>query len=119
MWYYYSGEVYAGDYTPYDNITKEEKHIKEKEAILNVLETLDQDNDYLDLWEEFEQQETPESKFIKNVDNLEFLLQACSYDYDAKYFKRTLKSITDPYCIEIANSAIKLTAGKKAPKVIG
>ena len=30
------GEIYAGDYTPYDEITKEEKHIKEKEAILKV-----------------------------------------------------------------------------------
>ena len=29
------GEVYAGDYTPFDNITLEEKHNKEKEAILN------------------------------------------------------------------------------------
>ena len=39
----YMGTI--SNYTPYDNITKEEKHIKEKEAILTVLETLDEDND--------------------------------------------------------------------------
>ena len=41
------GEIYAGDYTPYDNITKEEKHLKEKEAIQKVLKPLDFDNDFL------------------------------------------------------------------------
>ena len=113
------GEIYAGDFTPYDNITKEEKHIKEKEAILNVLETLDKDNDFLELWEEFEERKTNEAKFIKNVDELEFLLQACAYGYDAKYFERSLNRITDLYCKEIAMSAIRTTNGNKKPKVVG
>lgn len=113
------GEVYAGDYTPFDNITKDEKHAKEREAILKVLNTLDKDNDFLQLWEEFERVETPESKFIKNIDQLEFLLQACAYGYDAKYFQKSLNKITDPYCKEIALSAIKTTKGNKTPKTIG
>lgn len=113
------GEVYAGDYTPYDNITKKEKHIKEKDAILKVLETLDNDNDFLELWEEFERDETKEAKFIKNVDQLEFLLQACAYGFDAQYFEKCLSKITDPYCKEIALSAIETTKGNKKPKVVG
>lgn len=113
------GEIYAGDYTPYDNITKEEKHIKEKEAILEVLSSLDEDNDYLEIWEEFEKNETAEAKFIKNIDQLEFLLQACAYGYDAKYFERSLNKITDPYCKEIAQSAVEITKGNKKPKVVG
>lgn len=113
------GEIYAGDYTPYDNITKEEKHIKEKEAILEVLSSLDEDNDYLEIWEEFEKNETSEAKFIKNIDQLEFLLQACAYGYDAKYFERSLNKITDPYCKEIAQSALEITKGNKKPKVVG
>ena len=113
------GEVYAGDYTPYDNITKEEKHIKEKEAILEVLKTLDKDNDFLELWEEFEGLETEEAKFIKNIDQLEFLLQACAYGYDAKYFKKSLEKINNPYCKEIALAAVETTNGRKQPKVIG
>lgn len=113
------GEVYAGDFTPYDNITKEEKHIKEKEAILNVLDSLNEDNDYLEIWEEFEKQETAEAKFLKNIDQLEFLLQACAYGYDAQYFKRSLNNITDPYCKEIALSAVETTKGNKKPKIVG
>ena len=113
------GEVYAGDYTPYDNITKEEKHTKEKEAILSILKTLDENNDYLEIWEEFEKLETDEAKFIKNIYPLEFLLQACAYGYDANYFEGSLRSITDPYCKEIALSAIEITKGNKKPKIIG
>ncbi len=113
------GEIYAGDYTPYDNITKEEKHIKEKEAIVKVLQTLDKDNDYLEIWEEYEKAQTDEAKFIKNVDQLEFLLQACAYGYDAQYFERSLNKIVDPYCKEIAMSALKITKGNKSPEVIG
>ena len=113
------GEVYAGDYTPFDNITKEEKHFKEKAAIIKLLSSLDKDNDFLELWEEFEKCETNEAIFVKNVDQLEFLLQACAYGYDAQYFKRSFNRITDPYCKEIALSAIELTKGKKKPKEIG
>ena len=113
------GEIYAGDYTPYDNITKEEKHFKEKESILKVLQTLDENNDYLEIWEEFEQQNTEEAKFVKNVDQLEFLLQACAYGYDAIYFEKSLKSINDPYCKEIALSALNITKGNKRPNIVG
>ena len=113
------GEIYAGDFTPYDNITKEEKHKKEKDAIKNVLNALDEDNDFFELWEEFEKSETDEAKFIKNVDQLEFLLQACAYGFDAKYFARSLSKIDDYYCKEIALSAVETTKGNKKPKIVG
>ena len=113
------GEIYAGDFTPFDNISKEEKHIKEKEAILEVLKNLDEDNDFFELWEEFEKAESPEAVFIKNVDQLEFLLQASAYGYDAKYFERSINKIKDSYCKEIALAAVEITKGKKQPKVIG
>ncbi|MBR6033747.1 MAG: HD domain-containing protein [Clostridia bacterium] len=113
------GEVYAGDFTPYDNITKEEKHLKENEAILNVLSSIDKDNDFYEIWNEFEEAKTDEAKFIKNIDQLEFLLQASAYGYDAKYFERCLSKITDPYCKEIALSAIEITNGNKKPKTVG
>ncbi len=112
------GEIYAGDYTPYDNITKEEKHIKEKEAIIKVLNTLDKENDFLELWEEFEIGKTEEAKFIKSVDQLEFLLQACAYGYDAKYFKKCIEKIDNYYCKKIAKAAIISTNGNKKPKIV-
>lgn len=113
------GEIYAGDYTPVDKITKEEKHLKEKEAIQKVLKTLDFDNDFIDLWEEFEDGETKEAKFVKNLDQLEFLLQSAAYDFDASSFNRTLNKIDDIYCKEVVNDLINLTKDNKKPNVIG
>lgn len=112
------GEIYAGDYTPVDKITKEEKHLKEKEAIQKVLKTLDFDNDFIDLWEEFEDGETKEAKFVKNLDQLEFLLQAAAYEFDASSFNRTLNKIDDIYCKEVVNDLINLTKGNKKTNVI-
>lgn len=113
------GEIYAGDFTPFDNITKEEKYIKEKEAIIKVLDNMDKDSDFFELWEEFEKAESNEAKFIKNVDQLEFLLQACAYGYDAKYFEGSLSKITNQDCKEIALAAIKASKGGKKPKNVG
>lgn len=113
------GEVYLGDFTPYDNITKIEKHHQERKAILNVLENLNEDNDFFAIWEEFEKSESAEAKLIKNVDSLEFLLQACAYGFDAKYFKKSLSKITEPHCKEIALAAVEATKGNKKPKVVG
>jgi len=55
-------------------------------------------NDYLEIWEEYENLATEEAKFVKNIDQLEFLLQACAYGYDAAYFEKSINSITNPYC---------------------
>ena len=80
---------------------------------------LDEDNDFLEIWEEFEKAETEEAKFIKNIDKLEFLLQACAYGHDVKYYERSLNEITDKYCKEIALSAVEASKGNIKPNVIG
>lgn len=54
-----------------------------------------------------------------NIDQLEFLLQACAYGYDVKYFERCINKITDKYCKELAESVIKLSKGNKKPLVVG
>lgn len=56
---------------------------------------------------------------ILKVDQLEFLLQACAYGYDAKYFERCLSNINDSFCKDIALSAVETTKGNKKPKVVG
>ena len=113
------GEIYAGDYKLYDNITKEEKHNQERQAIKKVLKSIDFDNDFLDIWEEFEKRETKEAKFVKNLDELEFILQAAAYGLDVSCFNRCISNITDEYCKEILSSLIDLTKNNKKPKVIG
>lgn len=113
------GEIYAGDYTPYDNISKEEQHIAEKNAIEKVLSSLDFDNDFLQLWDEFEKKETQEAKFVKNLDALEFLLQSSAYELDVSSFEKSINNIDDIHCKEIVEYLIDLTKNNKKPKIIG
>lgn len=113
------GEVYIGDVTPYDGITKEQKHEQERIAVKKVIDSLDFDNDFLELWDEFEGLKSSESIFVKNLDQLEFLLQACSYGYDASYFTRSIEKITDEYCKKIVEDLIDETKGRKKPLKIG
>ena len=71
------------------------------------------------MWEEFEEAKTIEAKFVKNLDQLEFILQASAYGLDASSFERCISKITDENCKEVLNSLLDLTKGNKKPKVIG
>lgn len=79
------GEIYAGDFTPSDKITKEKKHELERKALDRLLDSISFKNDFLELWEEYEKQETKESKFIRQIDKLECIMQASSYGLDIEY----------------------------------
>ena len=109
------GEIYAGDFTPNDNVTKEEKHELEKRAIERLLSSISFENDFLELWEEFEKQETIEAQFIKQVDKLECIMQASCYGVDATYMKYSRDNITLPYLKEILEEIEKLTINNEMP----
>lgn len=109
------GEIYAGDFTPNDKITKEIKHELEKEAFEKLLTSIKFENDFFELWQEYENQETEESKFIKEVDKLECIMQASCYGLDISYMKRSIQSITLPYLKEILEELKILTKGNEIP----
>ncbi len=109
------GEVYAGDFTPKDNVTETEKHQLEKNAILKLLNNINFDNDFLEIWEEYETQISDEAIFIKELDKLEFLMQAAVYETDVSYYKYTISKIKTPILIQIIEDLKNLTRGKKAP----
>ncbi len=113
------GEIYAGDYTPFDNITENQKHRLEKEAVEKLIKDITFENDFLETWLEYEEKQTEESKFVSELDKLEFLLQAVAYGYDVKYFKRTLEKCKSKYSLDIIEELIKISRGKKEPKIIG
>lgn len=96
-------EVYAGDITPYDGMIPEdeekkkefvrkwvrlpkekkiERHNKkfqmEKEALEKLVKDLPQDlkQEIIDLWHEYEEQSTPEGRFVHQIDRAENLLEA-------------------------------------------
>ena len=72
-------ELYVGDYTPEDGISQEEKHRKELVAMKRISQELS--TPYLmELFSEFEEQQTKEAKFVKALDKVDTVLTACYYD---------------------------------------
>ena len=109
------GEIYVGDYTPFDNISKEEKHKKEKEAVQKALKNISFENDYMEIWQEFEEKNTEEAKLVNELDRLEFLMQSASYGYDIQYFKYSLNAIKSKFALEIVEELRIKTKGWKKP----
>ncbi len=72
------GEIYIGDITPKDGMSREEKYQKEYMAVKSLSEKVHIPA-ILTLWLEFENMETNEAKFCKMIDRLECVMQAKSY----------------------------------------
>ena len=81
-------EVLVGDITPHDNITSEEKHRLESDAIQSM------GIDASEIFNEYEMQLTPESKFVRYLDKLDMALQAEIYEsqgLDLSEFKKAVE----------------------------
>ena len=78
------GEAYVGDITPHDNVPVEDKKRREGEAIQKILGKLPGGEALIRDWQEYEAQQTPEAKFVKQIDRLEFALQAGVYELQGK-----------------------------------
>ena len=81
-------EVKVGDITPHDNVSAEEKHRLESEAIDSM------GIDAKDIFDEYEAQNTPESKFVRHLDKLDMALQAEIYEaqnLDLNEFKKAVQ----------------------------
>ncbi|HUX40550.1 MAG TPA: HD domain-containing protein [Rectinemataceae bacterium] len=74
------GEAYAGDITPVDGVSKEEKARLERDSILRVLEGSPEAAFVLELWEEYEATATPTARFVKELDRLEMGLEASVHE---------------------------------------
>lgn len=72
-------EIRIGDLTPLDKVTKEEKRNLGKQAVEDILSTLDKKLQYIELIEEFENIKTNESIFAKMCDKLEADIQCKLY----------------------------------------
>ncbi|KAI6044462.1 HD domain-containing protein [Pisolithus marmoratus] len=77
-------EAQVGDITPSEGISKEEKRQLEAEAMHNfVHDMLHRSEAALKieaLWKEYEEQQTKEARFVKDLDRLEMALQAREYE---------------------------------------
>ncbi|MBI2668023.1 HD domain-containing protein [Candidatus Woesearchaeota archaeon] len=70
------GEIYSGDIFAFSK-EKSEKKNKEKEGVIKILSKLPEDlrEEYYNLYLEYENQETEESKLVKAMDKIQPMLQ--------------------------------------------
>ena len=95
------GEIYAGDLIPSDAVSADEKQLREKGSIQEVLGKLPKGDLYLSIWEEFEQGKTPEAIFIRQIDRLEMAFQASISAAQGlidpeEFFQTTAQALIDP-----------------------
>ena len=83
-------EAEVGDICPHDPVSSEEKHRRERESMVGVRSLLAEANlkgpanEILDLWEEYEAQETDEARFVKDLDKFDMILQAAEYEHNGR-----------------------------------
>ncbi|OJA21199.1 hypothetical protein AZE42_01356 [Rhizopogon vesiculosus] len=77
-------EAQVGDITPREGISKQEKRRLEAEAMYNFMHDMLHGSPAAlrieAIWEEYEEGETNEAKFVKDLDRLEMALQAREYE---------------------------------------
>ncbi|CAO2652940.1 Nn.00g023510.m01.CDS01 [Neocucurbitaria sp. VM-36] len=84
-------ESLVGDITPVDNVSKEEKGRRESETMdyiaTNLLGKFNgglNGKEIRQIWQEYEDSETPESLFVHDIDKIELLLQMVEYERASK-----------------------------------
>lgn len=96
-------ECLVGDITPHDGISKEKKYVLEKDAMKKLSYELG-NSEPLELWLEYEKQESPEAKFVYEIDKLEMVFQALHYE---KKHNRKLDEFWETARAEIKNPYLK------------
>jgi putative hydrolase of HD superfamily len=110
------GESFAGDITPVDGVSREEKSRLEREAIYRALEGHPDLEWFLSLWEEFEAGLSPEARFVRQLDRLEMGLQAALQDAEGfpgmeEFYDSARRSVVEPRLRALLEEAIA-AAGK-------
>lgn len=100
-------ESLTGDLTP-DKISKDEKINLENKAMKEILDKLPEDLsiNYKSLWEEFQNNNSVESKFLHDVDKLEMALQAKIYSKE-NFPKETLRLFLESAQNDIKSNNLK------------
>lgn len=81
-------EATVGDITPYCGVSDNEKHSRELVAMENMRDVLGPDmggDEFLELWKEYEDGITNESRLVKDLDKIEMILQAQEYEAEGDH----------------------------------
>ena len=100
-------ESKIGDYTP-GQIDLEKKNEIENTAFLKILEDLPNliKSQYQNIWKEYRENSSPESKIVHQLDKLEMALQAKTYQ-DEGHSKKQLELFYESARKEIVNPKLK------------
>lgn len=100
--YHEIGEIDFGDHTPLDGISKEEKYNAELKCVERISNECDIP-EMLEMWKEFEENSTPEARFVKKIDKLDCILQckiygdACNNEEICKEFESSHKDLIEEF----------------------
>jgi len=100
-------ESKIGDFTP-EQINIENKIQLENTAFNEIIEHLPDSikEQYLEIWQEYQENTSPESKIIHQIDKLEMALQAKTYQNEG-HPKEKLETFFESAKIEITNPKLK------------
>lgn len=74
-------ESIVGDITPHDNVPEAEKHQLEDEAMKKITSHIGSAGVLIyNLYKEYEAKETPEAKFVKDLDKFDLIFTAANYE---------------------------------------
>ncbi|CAH0550319.1 unnamed protein product [Brassicogethes aeneus] len=105
-------ESIVGDIIPSDNIPEDKKHEMEDEAMKEITSTAGNAAGKLiyDLYKEYEAKETPEAKFVKDLDRFDMLYSATYYEkrdnkpeFLQEFFNSTEGKFNSPYIQKLVN----------------
>ena len=108
-------ESKIGDHTP-QQLDKEKKNKLENNAFNEIIKNLPDliKSQYLQIWQEYQEENSPESKIVHQIDKLEMALQAKIYEKDGYsqeklevFFESAKTDITDPKLKELFTEIIK------------
>ncbi|KAG8243777.1 HD domain-containing protein 2 [Homalodisca vitripennis] len=78
-------ECIVGDITPHCGVPPEEKHKREKTAMLELAKLVGSSGNYLlQLYQEYEEQVSSEAQFVKDLDRFDMVMQAFEYEKSSK-----------------------------------
>ena len=110
-------ESKIGDHTP-EQLDKKEKMELENNAFHKIIENLPDliKSQYLQIWQEYQENSSPESKIVHQIDRLEMALQAKVYEKDGHskeklelFFESARADITNPKLKELFTMIIQDT----------
>ncbi len=108
-------ESKIGDHTP-EQLSNEKKNKLENNAFNEIIQNLPDliKTQYLQIWQEYQENNSPESKIVHQIDKLEMILQAKIYEKEGhskekleSFFESAKIDITDPKLKELFTKIVK------------